>query len=38
MSWKNEIEELRKRKEKALNLGGEEKIRRQHKSNTCVNN
>ena len=33
MSWKNEIEELRKRKEKALNLGGEEKVRRQHKSN-----
>ena len=33
MSWKKEVEELRKRRNKALNLGGKEKIRRQHKSN-----
>ena len=32
MSWKNEVEELSKRKKLALKLGGKEKVQRQHKA------
>ena len=33
MSWKKEVDEINKRKELALKLGGSEKVDRQHKSN-----
>ena len=33
MSWKKEIDELNKRKKLAKNLGGKEKVARQHKAN-----
>ena len=30
MSWRNEIEEIRRREELAKKMGGEERIQRQH--------
>ena len=33
MSWQKEIDELNKRKKLAQELGGKEKVERQHKAN-----